>query len=437
MKMKKHIISTVQQSLILGVLLFYPCISGLAKDDAHNDKDAVSSASELAALRQARDQAKHRQRRIIMNNDGNDFHLLGLEGLDHPEKFLERRTTPLLDSQVDSIFYCTGLVNMYSNPMAECEPRNSRWFKSELMAEMKKRDIDPLKMMIALCRQYNKEIFWSMRMNDTHDASNAILMAQWKKDHPEYLVGAIEDRAKMTYGGSRWSSLDYNHPEVRDKVYRILEEICRRYDVDGVELDFFRHPVIYKEQMYGRDISQDQCDLMTDLIRRIRKMTEQEGIQRGKPILIAVRIPDSLGFCKALGLDLEQWLREGLIDIMASGDYFKLEPWENLAALGKKFDVAVYAGLERCRMQKIASGAEGPTDLKIWRGEAYQAWKAGVDGIYTFNRFDPQDKIFWEIGDPRLLETLERTDQTVFVNPNGWSKPQTWLKDGQTYLKDK
>ena len=32
------------------------------------------------------------------------------------------------------------------------------------------------------------------------------------------------------------------------------------------------------------------------------------------------------------------------------------------------------------------------------RGEALNAWHAGVSGIYTFDRFDPRDPIFREPG---------------------------------------
>jgi len=67
-------------------------------------------------------------------------------------------------------------------------------------------------------------------------------------------------------------------------------------------------------------------------------------------------------------------------------------------------------------------------------GEARNAWKAGVDGIYTFNRFNPNDPILRELGDPALLETLERIDQTVYV-ANIWSRPETWLKDGDKYVQ--
>jgi hypothetical protein len=73
---------------------------------------------------------------------------------------------------------------------------------------------------------------------------------------------------------------------------------------------------------------------------------------------------------------------------------------------------------------------------KIWRGEAYMAWKAGVDGIYTFNRFNPRDPIFRELGDPKLLQTLPRTDQTAYVNEDCWSRPETWLVNGRDYVKE-
>ncbi len=62
------------------------------------------------------------------------------------------------------------------------------------------------------------------------------------------------------------------------------------------------------------------------------------------------------------------------------------------------------------------------------------AWKAGMDGIYTFNRFDLHDRIFRELGDPELLTTLDRIDQTAFINEESWSKPETWLKNGRQFV---
>ena len=151
-------------------------------------------------------------------------------------------------------------------------------------------------------------------------------------------------------------------------------------------------------------------------------------------MLIATRIPDSVGYCKALGIDLIAWLEEDLLDIITGGGYFKLEPWENLVMLGKKYNVPVYA----CFVSRRLMGGgqpEAATAIKIWRGEALNAWKAGISGIYTFNRFDPTDPIFRELGDSTLLETLDRIDQTSYV-ADIWSRPETWLKDGDRYVQE-
>jgi hypothetical protein len=382
---------------------------------------------------EARTNAAHRRRRIIMNNDGNDVRAAAAEKNVTPENLLSKRTTGLLGSHVDSIFYCTGVFNYYFHRSTDSELLVSQEGIAEYLEQLAEAGTDPLEIMVDFCHKNNLEVFWSMRMNDTHDSGNPLLFCKWKQEHPEYLVGKKQTR--YPYGANRWSSIDYGVPAVRDKVFCIIKDVCSRYDVDGIEMDFFRHPVLFKPQMTGETVTQAHCEQMTGLMQRVRKMTEEIGLKRKRPILIGIRIPDSVSYCKALGMDITQWLKQDLIDIVTGGGYFKLEPWENLAALGEKYDVPVYACLVKRRIQ--SSGApEGDTMPKIWRGEAYMAWKAGVDGIYTFNRFNPMDPIFRELGDPKLLQTLPRTDQTAYVNEDCWSRPETWLVNGRDYVKE-
>jgi hypothetical protein len=292
-------------------------------------------------------------------------------------------------------------------------------------------ETDPLAMMVDFCHRHALEIFWSMRVNDTHDSGRTRTLCQWKQDHRDYLVGT--KGKELPYGANRWTSVDFGIAGVRDKVFRILNEVCERYDVDGIELDFFRHPVLFRPQMTGNPVTQEHCDLMTGLLRRVRKMTEAVAQRRQRPLLIGIRIPDSVSYCKALGIDLVEWLKSDLVDLVTGAGYFKLEPWENLAALGKKYDVPTYACLVKRRIQSSGE-PEGATASEIWRGEAYQAWRAGVSGIYTFNRFNPNDRIFRELGDPKLLATLARRDQTAYVNEASWSRPERWLINGRDHL---
>jgi hypothetical protein len=381
-------------------------------------------------LRAARKETAHKQRRIIMNNDGNDARTKDQEHT--VDNFLLNRTSPLLGSQVDAIFYCTGVFNLYTHPSTETELRGHGDKEALDWAwELTKLGTDSLTEITKFCHANKMEAFWSMRMNDTHDSGDNALLCKWKQDHPEYLMGKKGD--KFPHGGGRWSAVNYGLPEVRDKVFRILSDVCTRYDVDGLELDFFRHPVYFKPQMTGEPVTQEHCDMMTELIRRVRVMTEEVGMKRGRPVLLSVRVPDSLGYAKGIGLDWEEWLKQDLVDIIALSGYFHLEPWENMVAVGKKYDAPVYACLSGSRVVSPSNpeGTKADT-MALWRGEARAALEAGVSGIYTFNLFSPKSELFRELG---TLDTLPKSDEPYKQITGEPKTMDRWLKGGSAYLK--
>jgi len=383
--------------------------------------------TETEQMKAGREAAAHQARRIILNNDGNDARGIREGEPKTPESFLARRTTALEGSQVDAIFYCTGVFNFYTHKSDETELRgHSDQHQVDWAWELTEQGTDSLTLITEFGHRHGMEVFWSMRMNDTHDSADGALLCQWKQEHPEYMMG--EKGEKFPHGGGRWSAVNYGLPEVRDKVFRILRDVATRYDVDGLELDFYRHPVYFKPQMTGDPVTQEQCDLMTGLLRQLRAMTVEVAAARGRPMLIAVRVPDSLGYAKAIGLDIEQWLKEDLVDIVTGGGYFHFEPWENLAALGKKYDVPVYACLSASR---VRPSKEGEDDTPLWHGEAARAWKAGVNGIYLFNRFNPQDPLFRALGSP---ETLTPQEGPVPEIPGDKRAMDRWLKGGGRYL---
>jgi len=392
---------------------------------------AGAGEPEDTAWAKARHAARWRKRRIIMNNDGNDVHHAKPDEPKTFENFLSKRTSPLVGSQVDSIFYCTGVFNYYLHPSDVTEVLYREGVPGEYLRTLLANDVDPLASMIAYCKENGFEIFWSMRMNDTHDSGNPELLCQWKRDHPEYLVG--EKGTRYPYGAKRWSSVDYGLAPVRDKVYEILEDVATRYNVDGLELDFFRHPVLFRPQMTGDAITEEHRASMTGLMRRIRALTEREGRKRGRPMLIAIRVPDSIGYLYDMGIDLTAWLEEDLVDIVVGGGYFHMTPWAEWAETIHEHEVPAYACLVSRRLMG-GGEPEAETAAKVWRGEALNAWEAGMDGIYTFNRFNPHDKIFRELGDPELLKSLPRTDQQSFV-ADIWSRPEVWLRGGRKHVQ--
>jgi hypothetical protein len=387
-------------------------------------------------VKQQRKKAAHRTRRIIFNNDGNDTRFdnngnnapLPPPELRTHETFLSRRSTPLVGSQVDAIFYCTGVFNIYTHHGKETEPRIYREGQAAEWAwELGEKGPDSLETMVQFGHQHGIEVFWSMRMNDCHGSTTPRNFAKWKQNHRHCIVGKKGDRFKA--GGNRWSALNYGVPETRDKVFRILKDVATRYDVDGLELDFFRSPIYFLPQMHGKPVTQKHCDQMTDLVRRVRRMADDVAARRGRPLLIAVRVPDSVPCAKAMGLDLERWLNEGLVDLMATTCLFRMNPWETSVELGRKYDVPVYASLSESRFKDKQAKALRKTD-PCYRGRALEAWAAGVDGIYMFNFFDPHSELWRELGDPEKLLAREHAYTTGYTPARAC---KGWLASGMKY----
>lgn len=394
----------------------------------------------LRQLREERRRIAHRPRGILFNNDGCDVLYFPPDLAPTVSNFLARRTAPLAGTQVGAIAYCSissgfgffthdtkaGTVMDRTPGDYGLQPG-----KRNITRDLIGAGSDCLAAVTAFAHSNRMECFWSMRMNDTHDAAHRpdkpfLLYPKLKEDHPDWLVG---DGTNRTPHG-RWSSVDYARPEVRDLAFRYIEEVCRGYDVDGIELDFFRHLCFFRSTATGGVAGQAERDMMTGFLRRVRAMTETEGLRRGRPILVLLRTPDSAGFCRDMGLDLEAWLREGLADLLATTCYFRLNPWETSVALGHAHDVPVYPCLSDSRVKGETRFRR--SSVEAYRGRALAAWAAGADGIHVFNHFDvdgPRSPVFRELGDP---EALRRRERLYFVTVRD-GKPEAWLAGGSRH----
>jgi hypothetical protein len=252
------------------------------------------------------------------------------------------------------------------------------------------------------------------------------MFSKLKKEHPDWLVASKEHRSKC--GG--WTAVDYTRPEIRDLAFRYVEEVCQNYDIDGVELDFFRHLVHFKRHAMRQDVGQEERNMMTDLMRRIRAMTEEVGLKRGRPILVGIRVPDSVDFCAAVGFDVVRWLQEDLVDVMAVSGYFRLNPWEASVALGHKYSVPVYASLDETRLTD-REAASVRSSNEAYQARAANAWDAGVDGIYMFNAFNPHSMLWSKLGETKTLEPL---DKVYTTGARGVNVIRSWLVNGERFL---
>ncbi|MDO9463910.1 MAG: family 10 glycosylhydrolase [bacterium] len=405
--------------ILLGMMLFLPYSLSLA-----------NAEEGLAEMKQRRKEAAHRQRRLIFNNDGDDASWYCKVAT--PEELLRLRTTGLAGSQVDTIFYstCSGGFGVYSHNTKVGQVVSPEvLFTDSISKKLIEQGTDPLKIMVDFCHKNEIEIFWSMRMNDTHNASPEYtegMLLNFLKEHTEYLLASGPGQ-KLRYGA--WSAANYGLKEIRDLAFKFIQEVCQNYDVDGIELDFFRHPIFFKSHSMGQTVEQQECDLMTSLMRQVRDMTEKEAIKRGRPLLIAVRVPDSVECCKTIGLDLVRWLEEDLIDILVPSGYWQSNPLEVSVKLGHKYGVPVYPGIVGSRY--LGKGTDMRNSSLGVRGQAMNIWASGADGIYLFNFFIkhlPTDPLYRELGCPYLTQ---KRDKIYTTGAQAIKILKEWIPNGK------
>ena len=372
---------------------------------------SVSSGAEPAvSIKDLRKVAANRQRRILLNNDGGAV----TKRLTSPtaKAILDDDTTQLIGSHVDTILYCTkssgfGLFTHFTK-VGHIFTSREDIFANNQMEALLAAKIDPLQVMVDFGKQHGIEIFWSMRMNDTHDGSRTtyapvVFRANpLKTEHPEYLLGTPKKRPKQ----GAWSAVDYGRPEIRDLAFRYVEEVCLNYDIDGIELDFSRHPVFFKSTSREELATEEELAMMTDLMRRIRTMADEVGRKRGRPILIAMRTFDSVEYDRAMGLDIEKWLAEDLLDLLVVTSYFQLNEWDYSVKLARKYGVKIYPSLDDARADGV--GIKLRSTPLAYRARAAEVWSSGADGVYIYNAPASDLPIWRELGDTQVLAKLDK-----------------------------
>ena len=392
--------------LLVGVLVIVLAIPPMAYP-----ADGAAAGRESAELARMREEAKGRRRRLIYNNDGND---MSRKRHATPEEFLAQRIVPALNTQVDSIFYCTGGTTHYDH---DTKVADTSYFLHEQfsftgfqpinrhanMRMLREAGVDCLSLVTKRVHEAGLEVFWTHRINDIHDSFTEWLYSKWKRDHPQYMMGVPDDikRYKITHPRYMWSTLDFEKPEVLEYLYRITEEVCQRYDVDGIEIDYFRHPLFFRPNLEYKPASPAQVEIMTGFQARIREMAYREGTRRGRPILVSTHVPMSRETCLHVGIDLERWLRDDLLDILVTGSGYQplSMPSRDLAELGHAHGVPVYQNISNSGMEQWNKRIEA------WRAAASNVWNSGADGMHLFNWFpgDLNDPLFMTLGDPQTL----------------------------------
>ncbi len=235
--------------------------------------------------------------------------------------------------------------------------------------------------MLAEAKRRGREALLTFRMNDDH--GNDFLRTQFMVDHPDWRLGSEPYRGK--------GALDFGRDEVRDYTFRLIEEAVRRYDCDGLELDFNRFPTFFKDGPTRRARGQDELAGRAD--PHPARPTSATSAATGSAS--SVRVPSNFGrtpptpdSAREIGCDVPAWGRRGWVDWVTVSEFLyergdlPIAAWKQAVTA-----VPVYGGIECTR----GSGQKN-LSAEDYRRAAAELVRAGADGVYLFNFFTSREE---------------------------------------------
>jgi len=318
--------------------------------------------------------AVNRQRRIFFQYDpGADIQQKGGFGSD-------------MDSVMDYVFDFAAMpasqldaicIDVSNEGVAHHRSKILRPIQHPGLMKWREQGLDYFDELIKHGHRRGKEIWWGLRINEVErgdriyyekggtsisDERNPVKVA-----HPEWLIR------------SWWWQGFYNYAvkEVRNYRLSIIREVAEQYDFDGVHLDFLRHtPFLPPGQQW------ENRGHLTSFLRNVRAMLQEQAAKRGRPFLLAARVPDSVEGCRTDGIDLEAWAAQGLVDVLVLGTR---TIHVDVASFRKAVAGAPVKLLPSFDCYHATDGYHGDQSLDLLRGVFGNYLHQGADGVGIFN----------------------------------------------------
>lgn len=367
--------------------------------------------------------AAQRLRRIVVNLD-TGWGLPGVEELE-PEEFVDAHLeylTGMDGSQVDSIWWCWGEMNYapYSSGILPVNQQYQKWLQQGK---------DPLPIVIERGKEKGIETFYTFRVNDSGFGGEGTVLSGegwllWPKIKENPTWGQ-----PSPFWPSPFQHFNFAVAEVREYKLAIIREVVEKYDFDGIEIDwrcgYGCLPFYHKWE---------HRDHLTEFMRSVREMLQEIARKRGRPYLLAVRVPENIEGCHYDGIHIERWVKENLVDILALGcKNFEVD-LDAFKYMIKGTHIKLYPSMDD---HHRASGYEQPS-IELYRGVASSFIQQGADGIYAFNwypvpiildsRANPQQEqlrrtALCEMGSTETLKLKNKIFATGRRGGGGW--PET------------
>lgn len=226
------------------------------------------------------------------------------------------------------------------------------------------------------------EYIYTYRISDRHDTDET----------PEQLIPM---KKQLYDAGALLSNngVDFTHPLARElSIAPILEAINNdKYIFDGVCLDFTRHFGLFPNSVASTvenatlETTQAQLDIVTAWVHEVNDAINARNIirmDRGeKPLILMIKTTDNAQHNKMCGLDVERWMREGVVDVLIPIFYNQFEFLQDTVTWGKRFGVAVAP----CMIDPRISSLNGRASNAGAVGRIAQMVSISPDGMEFYN----------------------------------------------------
>ena len=241
---------------------------------------------------------------------------------------------------------------------------------------------------------------------------------RWENRHLE--IGA---RGDLNPDMPWIDGLDFKHPEVQDERFALIEETLNEYSVDGFELQLNNYPRYFHPDEVDAGIS-----IMTDWIGRVHEAVKRSGVDRE----LVIRVPASLEDALSIGLDLETWVKDGIVNAFVGEPFSapnRIDPntdFRPLAALVKgsacRCIAAIHSHVDSDRL------AEAP--ISMVRAAACNYWEQGIDGLYLAQWFPhwPYQADFYErLREIPYPDIMEAKDKYYYIPTENARPHEPWV----------
>lgn len=208
---------------------------------------------------------------------------------------------------------------------------------------------------------------------DSGERGRDVRSSDFRFDHKHLEIGA-GGGIDPSFPGK--TGLDFKHKEVQDERFAVIEETLTRYPVDGFDLNLNLMPYYFRpdEVEAGRKV-------MTSWITRVYRAVKKSGAERE----LAIRIPASLEKCSSVGLDIQEWIRQGIVDVLIGESHWSFwgldqtADFRPLVAAARGSQCRVHAVLA----SNVDSDRRSHASIEMIRAAACNYWDQGIDGLYV------------------------------------------------------